>query len=151
MLASRQPLKLEGNFWCAVHNCLLNIFGAHLHIWRTTPPFANRATRLSEMAFKILTDNATEKGPRGTPKHKWEDNVSTTWMSSVAYVVLCGARGVVVNRQLVPPSRQCPSIFLALDSDFFLTKNKTSVIRQAPCNFWISKYAFFSPENRICF
>ena len=30
--------------------------------------------------------------------------------------------GVVVNRQLAPPSRKCSSTFLALDSDFFRQK-----------------------------
>jgi hypothetical protein len=34
----------------------------------------------------------------------------------------------VVNRQLVPPSRQCSSTFLALDWNFFLAKNQTPVV-----------------------
>ena len=40
---------------------------------------------------------------------------------------------VVVNRQLAPPSRQCSSTFLALDSDFL---ENSLLPWYAPCDFW---------------
>ena len=45
LLASRQTPKLEDHCWSAVHDCLLNIFAANLHIWRPTPPSATQGTR----------------------------------------------------------------------------------------------------------
>ena len=41
-LASLQTPKLEGHSWSVVHDCLLNIFSANLHIWRPSPRSATR-------------------------------------------------------------------------------------------------------------
>ena len=45
LLASRQTPKLEDHSWSAVHDWLLNIFTANLHIWRPTPPSVTQGTR----------------------------------------------------------------------------------------------------------
>ena len=42
LLPSRQTPKLEDHFLSAVHDCLFNIFAAHLHIWRPTSPSTTR-------------------------------------------------------------------------------------------------------------
>ena len=89
-------------------------------------------------AFFDSRGTVYEYAPQGqSPK-------STTGISSVAYVMLCGARDHSwVNRQLASPTRQCSSTFLALDSDF-LAKNQNPVVCQAPyspdmapCDFWL--------------
>ena len=41
-LALRQTPKLEDHSWSAVHDCLINIFAANLHILRPTPPSATQ-------------------------------------------------------------------------------------------------------------
>ena len=71
---------------------------------------------------------------------------STTGMFSLP-MRCCTAQetGVVVNRQLALPSRQCSSTFLALHSDFILAKNQTLRVIEFPalqeCLFY-----FFRPK-----
>jgi hypothetical protein len=70
--------------------------------------------RLSEVCLVLSSyTTSTHYRVKQSPK-------STTGMSSVAYVMLRGARDRSCGQQqLVPPSRQCSSSFLALDSHFF--------------------------------
>ena len=99
---------------------------------------------LSEVVFSALVGfslytTSTHHRVNQSPKSATGMSSSPTWY--------CAAQktGVVVNRQLVPPSRQHTSTFHALDSDF-LVKNQTL----GWLGFQRSWYAFFyfsSNEN----
>ena len=57
LLAPRPTPKLEDRHLSAVHDCLLNIFAATLHIWRP------------------LVGKPEGRRPLGKPSRRWEDNI----------------------------------------------------------------------------
>jgi hypothetical protein len=82
LLASRQTPKLEDHSWSAVHDCLLNIFAANLHIWHRSPyivraiksrslRWAGHVARMEESAFRIVIGKPTGLGVDGRTILEW--------------------------------------------------------------------------------
>ena len=97
---------------------------------------------LSEVVFNVLVrfslyTTSTHHRVKQSPK-------STTGMSCVAYVMLCGSRDRSCSQQtIVLPLRQCSSTFLALDLDFFFGK-KTRLLCLLTLLIWFSATSCYS-------
>ena len=120
-----------------LHEVTLNL---HTHVWifscMSIVTVDGKQHHLSEVVFSALvgfslyttsTHHRVKQSLQGCPP-------SPTWCCVAQETV------VVVNRQLAPPSRQCSSTFLAVESDFFLAKNQTPVVCQAPYSPDIRRY-----------